>query len=74
MLGNCWYEELLLESTSRLLSADLHMQLAKELAINNKGYGPRASPAIRSAPACCYCREQLAAVDSVEKEETVLFR
>lgn len=74
MLGNCLYEELLLQSTSRLLSADLHMQLAKELAINNKGFGPRASPAVRQAPACCCCREPLATVDSVQNDEAVLFR
>lgn len=74
MLGNCLYEELLLQSTSRLLSADLHMQLAKELATNNKGFGPRASPAIRNSPACCYCREPLASIGSSEDDQAILFR
>lgn len=74
MLGNCGYEELLLQSTSRVLSADLHMQLAKELAISNRGYGPRISPAVRNTPACCYCREPLATFGSSEEDEAVLFR
>lgn len=74
MLGNCMYEELLLQTTSRLLSADLHMQLAKELAISNKGLGPRVSPAVRNTPACSYCREPLAAFGSSENEESILFR
>lgn len=74
MLGNCGYEELLLQSTSRVLSADLHMQLAKELAISNKGYGPRIFPAVRNAPACCYCREPLATIGSAEDDQAILFR
>ncbi|XP_052128558.1 vacuolar protein sorting-associated protein 8 homolog [Frankliniella occidentalis] len=74
MLGNCWYEELLLQSTFRLLSADLHMQLAKELAVNNKGFGPRASAAVRNSPICSYCRDSLATVGASEDEKAILFR
>ncbi|XP_021918193.1 LOW QUALITY PROTEIN: vacuolar protein sorting-associated protein 8 homolog [Zootermopsis nevadensis] len=42
MLSSSCYEETLLQATARLLSTDLHHQLAKLLAASNQGISPRS--------------------------------
>ncbi|XP_049808749.1 vacuolar protein sorting-associated protein 8 homolog [Schistocerca nitens] len=65
MLSNSCYEETLLQATSRLLSSDLHQQLAKHLAAANRGMTPRLST-------CSMCRQMITHLR--DNESVVLFR
>jgi hypothetical protein len=52
MLSNSCYEETLLQATSRLLSADLHLRLKKQLAASNQAISPHSH-------LCAACRNFL---------------
>ncbi|GLH03603.1 Vacuolar protein sorting-associated protein 8 homolog [Gryllus bimaculatus] len=65
MLSNSCYEETLLQTTSRLLSVDLHNKLARLMSDCNRGLSPRN-------PICALCRKPLDTMKATES--AILFR